>query len=911
MNDLIILSITAILATAVIGTQSQAANIPGDWATYDMMSTVEKQAPPVSELNLLIGPEEQGYHWWQMSGKKQDGTTFAIRALSDSVPMVDSAPGQIKRYILREGDDRPIEYIDARTGDAYLPKFEFINDLLPQPAAVSQVIDGYKATGTCLGHVLSLAQTGSGREWEKWEMATQIRLNPDEWHYMYGEARDTEGHYIYEGDYHYVPLTKEEMDEIIDLGMNSFLVNDQYEEIVYRRPVFYYKWFRDDESLKYPEVLYRSNFAGAADFIDEPAIHYLGSRDDLDKVKRPEEGALLLSKRVEETWETYSAALRHRTHLRTRLQARGANLGTMQLDDTDHPFWETIIETSYYQLQSGAAGILHECRYQLKDFTAECEKYLGPGLKASDKEMLLVNFAYLRGAARAFGKDWGVSIYGQCDPEVAPEVITLAYDMGARYIWFWSYDHQHHLPHFMKLKLLKHLQEHKKAHPRPALDTLLHAAHTAVVIPYGYGWTPTFNQLWESKHLYIDNKNAAGVSHREVIAAIIASGLACVKNGEDFDYVIDGAKLDGYTRVIKVGLDAQITDSAAAAASPVKLTLKSADVNTVSVTDGSDPAVRIPYVENIQINGDLTKWNNANWITLDKESDFVGWLKPDGKPYQWGGKNDLSASLAFARDENNLYIAAKVKDDKHVQNNSAETIWMGDSIQVALDPRLDRCAAGYASDDIEFGLALTPDGPQAYQWRCGQGLDAGLINDAKDAIKRTQDNTTIYEAAIPWKSMTPIPSGMIDHLGLSFVVNDNDGDTRKGYLQLTPGIAEQKIPAQFAHAYAEPIPASKLPDLVVLLDDSRRTAADSRNWILALDSLCPTDTKCKLEVRLTQGIRESAIGSFTLALPTGRSRCMVNIDTNGLNPGIYKCHLKLSSGHETLTEAEMPVYILK
>ena len=539
---------------------------PGAWARYELLSTVERKGPPVSAMVLTVGPAEKAggktYYWWDVEGEKESGERYAIRLLSERVTMVDEdVPAAVKRYIFRGGDDQPIEYVDARNGSALLPKFEFTTGFLPQPMPRARLESGFAVAGMYLGHVLSLAETGDNRDWQGWPDPTVLRLNPDEIHHMYGLARDTEGRYITEGDYTYVPLTREEFDELIDLGMNSFISNNACEQWVFRKPVFFFQRHGEHQKLDYPELFYRSNFRGAVEFIDEPEIHMLADKEDLARIRRPEEGAYLLSKRVEELWTRPSPGQWRRPLLREELQAKGINLGTLALDDADHPIWVTMIETSFYQLAGGAAGVVQEGRYQLKEYEGWLGKFFGREPDLTVREMLLLTFAWLRGAARAFDKSWGISIYGQCDPEIAPQAITLAYDMGARYIWFWSYDHQHHLPHFMKLKLLRHLKEHETKHPRPPLDRLLRAAKTAIVLPYGYGYQMSFEQMWESPNLKMDTMNAAGVTHRAVVAAALKAAIECARSGEDFDFTIDaGQPLTGYERIVRIGLDARASD---------------------------------------------------------------------------------------------------------------------------------------------------------------------------------------------------------------------------------------------------------------------------------------------------------------------------------------------------------------
>lgn len=538
----------------------------GQWARYDILSTVEHKQPPVSEILLTIGPKAKSHEivrrWWELKIKTESGESFSIRVLSDNAPMTEASIGEIARYILMEDNSQPVEYIDIRTGKALLPKLASVTELFPQPCPHSGSVDGFQTSGTYLGHVISLAETSTTSSWKKWPVPKVLRFNPDEIHYMYGLAKDAEGRYISDGDYTYIPLTKKELRELITLGLNCLMVGDEQEEWIAFEPTFYYKQFGSNSKPNYPLILYRPNYRGAVPFIDEPEIHVLHDKEDLAKIKRPEEGALLITKRLEEIWNCPAENEYRRGLLRSQLQKNGVNLGTLNLDDIDHPIWVTMNETSFYQLAGGASGIVHEGRYNIEQFVKDSERFIGKGLQITAEEMLRIEYAYLRGAARTFGKYWGTAIYGQCDPNIAPMALTLAYDMGARYIWLWTYDHQHHLPHFMKLKLLRKLKAHKKAHPRGNPTDLLYAAKTAILIPYGYGYHIGFDQLWESPHLRVTKTNALGVPHREIAGAALAEGIACAKMGEDFDFVVDvSQKLSGYTRVVRIGLDGIVRDS--------------------------------------------------------------------------------------------------------------------------------------------------------------------------------------------------------------------------------------------------------------------------------------------------------------------------------------------------------------
>lgn len=79
------------------------------------------------------------------------------------------------------------------------------------------------------------------------------------------------------------------------------------------------------------------------------------------------------------------------------------------------------------------------------------------------------------------------------------------------------------------------------------------------------------------------------------------------------------------------------------------------------------------------------------------------------------------------------------------------------------------------------------------------------INDAlelKYAVSRS-DSTTSYELAIPWRELshdiTQVKQGM--KLKFSLLVNDNDGEGRRGWLEYNSGIGSSKDVNAFGDLY--------------------------------------------------------------------------------------------------------------
>ncbi|HNT37055.1 MAG TPA: sugar-binding protein, partial [bacterium] len=177
----------------------------------------------------------------------------------------------------------------------------------------------------------------------------------------------------------------------------------------------------------------------------------------------------------------------------------------------------------------------------------------------------------------------------------------------------------------------------------------------------------------------------------------------------------------------------------------------------------------VPCPQPPTVDGDLSEWQVAAAFHLDREEfsngTFVGRWTPD----------DLSASVYLMWDKNNLYVGARVKDQTFNQNYSGESVWMQDSIQLALAPGLD-------GPTYEFGLALTPTGEQIVQW----------LPDIKQVTKGTlkvllESGQQTYEAAIPWSAMPkigPVKEGI--RLRYSLLVNDDDVLVGRRYLE-SPG----------------------------------------------------------------------------------------------------------------------------
>jgi hypothetical protein len=144
------------------------------------------------------------------------------------------------------------------------------------------------------------------------------------------------------------------------------------------------------------------------------------------------------------------------------------------------------------------------------------------------------------------------------------------------------------------------------------------------------------------------------------------------------------------------------------------------------------------------------------------------------------------------------FSCIRVFDEVHYQIDTA-AIYKGIVFRWGTTERDAAPGEEYNNDDYEFGLAMTPKGPQSYCWVPGPEA----LKKLKFAVKRASGRT-IYEAAIPWETLTldNISAGSIFKMG--FVVFDRDGSNESTrWIELCRGVAGGKNPSAFKYFILE------------------------------------------------------------------------------------------------------------
>ena len=544
---------------------------PGTHGHYAVLTAIPHQPAPFAAVDVTYGPREEiegvSHLWWQLEVRVKDDSDspplFQLRGLTREDPL-QGARGRLHfaRYLLRIPEtSETLDYRSAHSPRALLPGWRhFQKYFIPHRATGADSQRGMAETCSYLGHVLTLRHAGQDVPWEPWKDTKTLKLDRE---LLVGTGRsfkDREGHRLPQKpqrqNYDYVEFTGDDYRVMIQAGINFFTVKPSQEKFVRAEGVFYLRGEAGAPALRYPADLYRSNYLGSVMFMDEPTIIMVGDKLIHNSLRYFSDSAALLSARVR---ARYNASGSYGSYnLEKALENRGVNFGDMRLQQHDYPAWETIFETAHYQMEGGLNGIVHEGRYQLEPFDEAVSRFSGTKRRHTAEELLRYHFAFLRGGTRPFGKFWGTSIYGQCDPQLAKRAVTLAYDMGARYVWFWTSDHGHHLPWPEQLDLARRLKSHAAAqcaHGRLARRSIYgppEVLDKAILIPYGY--FPSLRNLWWVRVLDPEGKNEASKHYRRLMQDTLRAYHQAIEQDEQFDFVIDtGAKPTGYRKIVRVG----------------------------------------------------------------------------------------------------------------------------------------------------------------------------------------------------------------------------------------------------------------------------------------------------------------------------------------------------------------------
>ncbi|AHF94331.1 hypothetical protein OPIT5_12355 [Opitutaceae bacterium TAV5] len=154
-----------------------------------------------------------------------------------------------------------------------------------------------------------------------------------------------------------------------------------------------------------------------------------------------------------------------------------------------------------------------------------------------------------------------------------------------------------------------------------------------------------------------------------------------------------------------------------------------------------------------------------------------------------------------------------------------ESMWRGDSVQVAIDLKTAERPDGSTAPWYEIGFALLPAGKVGiHAWRTGQDPDFDYASIAATTTGVRTESGYRITTTIPWHVLKVDARNPPPVLGLNVVFNsEGEGGVRQA-AEWTPGIAHEKNPAAFAIALLE---QSRMPSVALLrLDKTTHDAGE-------------------------------------------------------------------------------------
>lgn len=161
----------------------------------------------------------------------------------------------------------------------------------------------------------------------------------------------------------------------------------------------------------------------------------------------------------------------------------------------------------------------------------------------------------------------------------------------------------------------------------------------------------------------------------------------------------------------------------------------------------------------------------------------------------WRDTTDLSANVTLDVRDDKLLLSVNVRDDKHVQPGTGGNVWQGDNVQIAM-------MIPGQQGMWEFGLThLANSQPEVFTWSAPRNFRETELTPQISLHTRREKTFTVYQASIPLKALGMNAQSVRDGFRFNLLVNDNDGDGRKGWIHIAPGIGLNKNPDRFPFVF--------------------------------------------------------------------------------------------------------------
>lgn len=254
--------------------------------------------------------------------------------------------------------------------------------------------------------------------------------------------------------------------------------------------------------------------------------------------------------------------------------------------------------------------------------------------------------------------------------------------------------------------------------------------------------------------------------------------------------------LPGEERLVKINLPEMVVKRPQQLTIVVTLTNGTEKVITQKLDfTSANKALKKPVIDGTI---DKDEWDST-LLAEDRPSRYVSLISGT----KWNGVDDLSVKHKVMWDEDNFYMMAMVSDNVHFTSQSDPSMmWQDDSVQFGILMNKEETLDSGSLAFTEMCISANPAGDIIYRHTSASGRALGVLENCEVSIGR-KGGYTVYEMRIPWTELLADEhiARAGDEYAFSFLVNDNDGDGRKGYMFYNDGIGGSKLPSLFGRLH--------------------------------------------------------------------------------------------------------------
>jgi hypothetical protein len=196
----------------------------------------------------------------------------------------------------------------------------------------------------------------------------------------------------------------------------------------------------------------------------------------------------------------------------------------------------------------------------------------------------------------------------------------------------------------------------------------------------------------------------------------------------------------------------------------------------------------------IQLDGALDEadWQKAPVENISEERQYFSFVR---EVVKWKGPADLSGKIRYLWDDHYLYVGVEVTDDIAGGQQDDNMLWAQDGLQFLVDPcrGLDENVGKY-----DYSIGIGKKGLRAWcDLTADPGAPNGVASDIKLSAKRKGDGSgsITYEIAFPWSRLAPFKPGPGADLGLTMILNEDDGKGRQSFMGWFGNAASKQVDA--------------------------------------------------------------------------------------------------------------------